>query len=354
MKTSFLALTAVAFAAMVASTLSSCSAAEEAVNNAIANAARTEYCDGESYNPAKYKCENNKIVAKGEREAPGGTVVDAEGQCEINGKSAFCQWPEGCYVMNEIFVGDPCKNIIETCRKYAQIFTGVNGSKLTESNGFGDNIKCASNGGTAVPTKANDANEVGRCYEGDQIAFCQWPTGCNDINNFYYDEDYDNRGPCSTQINNCKSWGQLFVGIELGKINESNNWGAGQDCNALGGKAVNGNNVTPSSNSNTNPSSSSGNTTGKKYCMWQNNPDLCYEIGVQWSEEGSRTEAECKNSFGSVVTSCVAQNVEYCDWGIFDEDTNSGGCWPLDPDNAQSKRDCGNKIVTECPRGVGK
>jgi len=306
MKTSFIAITAVAFAATILSTLtlSSCSAAEDAINNA---ASRTEDCNGVEYNPAKYKCVDGVVKLKGDNEAPGGTAAGASGHCQIGGKLGYCQWPEGCYPMDKDFQEKPCEDILENCRMYGMVFTGVNTSVITESNGFGDNIKCASNGGTAVPTKANDANELGRCYEGNQIAFCQWPTGCHDINNFSYGDDYDNRGPCSTQINNCKSGGQLFVGIELGKINELNNYGAGQNCTTLGGTAVGSNNGGTTPNPGTGTGTGTGITTAGKECRvggkqaychygaWMNDPGGCYAMNKYSPENADKTCEEIIN-----------------------------------------------------------
>ncbi|MCL2218517.1 MAG: hypothetical protein FWB94_01340 [Chitinispirillia bacterium] len=96
-----------------------------------------------------------------------------------------------------------------------------------------------------------------------------------------------------------------------------------------------------------------GTGTGAKYCRWDGDPTNCWEIGTQWSDENTATEAACIAAYGEVVTNCnTASTLQYCDWG-------AGGCYaitnpnsPADPPNSHltNLQNCQNngRVVPNC------
>jgi hypothetical protein len=82
------------------------------------------------------------------------TVFALDGDCENgNGQQYYCQWETGCFGFNELYGSGTCLELISECIRYGEgLFVNVNG--IDQSNGWGQGVNCAANGG--VP----DAPEV--------------------------------------------------------------------------------------------------------------------------------------------------------------------------------------------------
>jgi len=97
--------------------------------------------------------------------------------CTSPGGGTFCQFSTGCYEMSSEYSGTStctagtctCDQVIANCIANGSIFKGVTG--LNESNGYGDNVICATNGGTWTNEGANPNRTVLGC--------CKWETETN-------------------------------------------------------------------------------------------------------------------------------------------------------------------------------
>jgi uncharacterized membrane protein YgcG len=157
-----------------------------------------------------------------------------------NGKRVFCQWPEGCFEQSSTF--DPqkrtCSAIISDCFAYGQVFSGVDSSKLTEANGFGEELKCADIGGTKVTTTGVTGDEGGHCKLNGKVFFCQYGQWLDDLGGCFassYEYSPEN-GNCQAQYNNCiLSNGTIYFNVDNDLLTEANGYGSGLQCSTLGG-----------------------------------------------------------------------------------------------------------------------
>jgi len=61
------------------------------------------------------------------------TGTDASKTCKMNGADIFCQWPDGCYAMSEVYGGEPagcctCQELADNCYSNGTLYTGVSAS----------------------------------------------------------------------------------------------------------------------------------------------------------------------------------------------------------------------------------
>jgi hypothetical protein len=77
--------------------------------------------------------------------------------CLYSGTAAFCQWDTGCYSIDPDFSdpkGQPCGDLIASCEKDGELYTGVTG--LNAANKYGEGQKCNLLSGTAVGGGGDD------------------------------------------------------------------------------------------------------------------------------------------------------------------------------------------------------
>jgi len=127
------------------------------------------------------------------------------------------------------------------------------------------------------------------CTESGQILYCQWDTGCHEINTSYGNPANYPCGSSSTTdttslLGRCASWGSLFTGVT--GLDESNNYGEGQNCLNKGGTWT---------GHGKNPNVDYG------FCDW--GPPSEYGEGGCWSIKNPDELENCQ-AYGTVVSSC--------------------------------------------------
>ncbi|MDR2591978.1 MAG: T9SS type A sorting domain-containing protein [Chitinispirillales bacterium] len=174
----------------------------------------------------------------------GGTAANcnADGVCEncqTDGKYSYCDWGTSCNSVNNKYgadnIGKTCEEVIANCRNYGTLFLGTSQpAGINEGNDYGAGVRCAN---LSELTQAPDlpvtdpTAPVENCKVDGKFSYCQWPTGCNSVNNKYG----DNVGKtCDQVLNECQTNGALYLGAtQPSGINEGNNYGEDVQCSSL-------------------------------------------------------------------------------------------------------------------------
>jgi len=318
-------------------------------------------CSDEKYDPDNQTCTDGRIVSNNNpntssnsnngnlssnsnngtpsSNSNGEWVQDSE--CRNSQGILFCQWPTGCFTLDPQYTEIPweknCNELVSECSSFGALYTGVTG--LNESNGWGEGLQCAAQGGvsangnTLLSSSSGNGNRSSsssntwipnnECKdERNNILFCQWPNGC-----FSMDPQYDKeKRTCAQMISSCNlDGGTLYTGVT--GLNEGNGWGEGLQCTAQGGILANVN-ITSSSSSGNDwiPDTECKNAQNRiLFCQW---PNGCFTLDPQytdipWEKNCDELVSDC-SSFGALYTGVIGLN-ESNDWGKGLQCTAQGG-----------------------------
>ncbi|GBU21464.1 hypothetical protein R80B4_01355 [Fibrobacteres bacterium R8-0-B4] len=256
-----------------------------------------------------------------------GVGAVAQEHCKQDGQLAFCQWPSGCFTVNNEYspnIGKACTDLIAGCKKDGTLYLGSSVPSALSAAPYGEGAQCSAMSELSV---AAGSVVVDQCKNsaGDQL-FCQWETGCYAINN-----GGDNAGKTCAQLTaSCEEDGQMFTGVT--GLDETNDYGKGVQCSQTG-TAVGGGNTTVEQCKN-----SSG---AQLYCQWNTG---CYAINNSGANAGktcTELTASCETD-GQMFTGVTGLNASN-EYGKDVQCAEAGGT-PVG----------GGPVVEQCKNSSGK
>ncbi|MDR0517125.1 MAG: hypothetical protein LBH25_08790 [Fibromonadaceae bacterium] len=294
------------FAISAAAFLLGCSKDDIADTLAGRDGINCQFGSGLCYKMSAEQCsdnQGNKVEqcknSGGDSVSVGGTVGKDGRFCTLNGKQAFCQYPTGCYNLDSEYEGRPCEDMVANCAIYGQVFTGIDGSKINESNSWGEGLKCSNLGGSSSNGSGNNASGVSGdgeefCKYNGKALFCQWEPFGSDPGGCYKESSiYNPDGKTCTELYNaCKAYGKPFFDVDGSLLTEENGYGKGLKCSNLGGNNGGGNNTSGVSGDDGDYCKYNGKMFFCQWEPWAGDPGGCYAHSFKYGPENGTCQEQ--------------------------------------------------------------
>jgi len=168
----------------------------------------------------------------------GNKTVTANFQQQMTnpGTGTYCRWdndPGNCYPIGDPYCDGYCTET--ECRyNFGDVVTNCNTVSNPCANGYSAACcaynssypGCSTGGGGILTGITTDANANKTCLMSGKDLYCQWDTGCYEINETYADPP---GSTCQYLAEYCYEMGKIYTGVT--NVSADNDYGAGVTCN---------------------------------------------------------------------------------------------------------------------------